>query len=72
MTSFAVNLTIPVRVVTILLRSIFGVVLAGGLVLWCGIPFPAGVMIIASIGIMAALWGDKFLLWFMSLMRHLR
>ena len=58
--------------VTVLLRFIFGVILAGGLALWGGIPFPAGVIFLVSVGIIAAVWGDKFLLWFMSLMRYLR
>jgi hypothetical protein len=55
--------------VTILLRFIFGVVLAGSLVLWGGIPFLASVISVVSVGIIAAVWGDKFLLWFMSVMR---
>ena len=58
--------------VTVLLRFIFGVILAGGLALWGGIPFPADVIFLVSVGIIAAVWGDKFLLWFMSLMRYLR
>ena len=57
---------------TILLRFIFGIILAGGLALWGGIPFPGGVIFVVCVGIMAAVWGDKFLLGFMSLMRHLR
>jgi len=58
--------------VTILWRFIFGVVLAGGLVLWAGMPFLAGVLCIVSVGIIAAVWGDKFLLWLMSVMRYFR
>lgn len=58
--------------VTILLRFIFGVVLAGSLVLWGGIPFLASVISVVSVGIIAAVWGDKFLLWFMSVMRYFR
>ena len=58
--------------VTILLRFIFGVVLAGSLVLWGGIPFLAGVISVVSVGIIAAVWGDKLLLWFMSVMRYFR
>lgn len=57
---------------TIVLRFIFGVVLAGGLALWGGIPFPAGVIFVMTVGTMAAVWGDKFILGFMSLMRYLR
>jgi hypothetical protein len=58
--------------VTLLLRFMFGAVLAGGLVLWGGIPFPAGVIFVVLVGIAAAVWGDRFLLWFMSVMRYLR
>lgn len=57
---------------TILLRFIFGVMLAGGLALWWGLPSPWEVISVAAVGIMAAVWGDKFLLGFMSLMRYLR
>ena len=58
--------------VTILLRFIFGVVLAGGLALWGGISLLLGVVFVLAVGIVAAVWGDKFLLGFMSLMRYLR
>jgi len=57
---------------TLLLRFIFGAVLAGGLVLWGGIPLTLGVIFVIGVGIIAAMWGDKFLLGFMSLMRYLR
>ncbi len=59
-------------IMTVLLRFIFGVVLAGGLALWGGIPFPAGVIFVVTVGFVAAVWGDKFLLGFMSLMRYLK
>ena len=59
-------------VVTILLRFIFGAVLAGGLALWSGVPLLVGAISVAAAGVMAAMWGDKFLLGFMSLMRYLR
>ena len=58
--------------VTLLLRFMFGAVLAGGLALWGGIPFLAGVISVVLVGIFAAVWGDKFLLWLMSMMRYLR
>ena len=60
------------NVVTILLRFIFGVVLAGGLALWGGIPFLVGIVFVLTAGILAAAWGDRFLLGFMSVMRYLR
>ena len=59
-------------IVTTLLRFIFGVVLAGGLAIWVGLPFPAEVIFILSVGVVAAVWGDDFLMKFMSLMRYLR
>ena len=55
--------------VTILLRVIIGVILAGGLTMWAGIGFPVDIVFVMSVGIMAAIWGDKFILGFMSLMR---
>jgi hypothetical protein len=58
--------------VTLVLRFIFGVILAGGLALWAGIRFPIDLIFVLSIGIMAVLWGDKFILGFMSLMRYFR
>ena len=57
---------------TIVLRFIFGVVLAGGLALWTHIPFPADIVFVLIVATMAAVWGDKFILGFMSLMRYFR
>lgn len=59
-------------VMTILLRFIFGVILAGGLALWAHIPFPGDVIFVVSVGVMAGIWGDRFILGFMSLMRYFR
>ena len=58
--------------VTLLLRFMFGTALAGTVVVLGGIPFPAGVISVVLVGIAAVIWGDKFLLWFMSAMRYLR
>ena len=57
---------------TLLLRFIFGSILAGAVVLWSGLPYPAEIILVAGVGLIAAVWGDKFLLGFMSLMRYLR
>ena len=57
---------------TIVLRVVFAVILAGGLALWAGIGFPFDIVFVLSVGIMAAIWGDKFILGFMSLMRYFR
>ncbi len=56
----------------IVLRFLFGVVLAGGVALWGGIPFPINILFVITVGTMAGVWGDKFILGFMSLMRYLR
>jgi len=61
-----------VDAVTLLLRFILGALLAGGLVLWGGIPLTFGLIFVVAVGIIAAMWGDKFLLGFMSLMRYMR
>ncbi|HEX5603348.1 MAG TPA: hypothetical protein VFX63_12395 [Pyrinomonadaceae bacterium] len=55
---------------TILLRIIFGVILAAGLAMWAGIGFPVDLVFVMSVGIMAAIWGDRFIYGFMSLMRY--
>jgi hypothetical protein len=57
---------------TILLRFVFGVILAGGLLIWVGLPFPLEIIFVLSMGSIAAVWGDKFILGFMSLMRYFR
>lgn len=57
---------------TILLRFVFGVILAAGLVLWRGIAFPIDIIFVFTVGTLAAVWGDKFILGFMSLMRYLK
>ena len=56
----------------ILMRFVFGVVLAGGLALWGGVPSPWDLTLTAAVGVAAAAWGDKFLLGFMSVMRYFR
>ena len=55
---------------TIVLRFIFGLILAGGVALWAHIDFPANLIFVVGVGTLAAVWGDKFLLGFMSLMRY--
>ena len=57
---------------TIFLRLIFGVVLAGAVSLWVHLGFPGDLIFILGVGTVAAIWGDKFILGFMSLMRYLR
>lgn len=57
---------------TILLRFIFGVILAASLAIWTGFPLPLDLLFVFGVGTIAAIWGDKFILGFMSLMRYLR
>ena len=57
---------------TLLLRFIFGAVLAGSLVVWGHFPLILGIILVVAVGIIAMIWGDKFLLGFMSLMRYMR
>jgi hypothetical protein len=58
--------------VTILLRFIIGFILAGGLAL-SGLMSFAEILIFALIvGTLAAIWGDRFMLRFMSMMRYFR
>ena len=63
---------ILVSLMTILLRFIFGVILAAGLVVFCGFPFPLDLIFVLTVGTMAGIWGDRFILGFMSLMRYFR
>jgi hypothetical protein len=57
---------------TIFLRFVFGFILAGGVALWVHFPFPFDIIFVLTVGTMAAVWGDKFILGFMSLMRYFR
>ena len=54
----------------ILVKFIIGVVLAGCLVVWGGVPSLWGLALAAAVGGAAALWGDKFLIGFLSVMRY--
>jgi len=61
-----------VSALTILLRFVFGVILASAVMRACDISLPINVIVVFSVGAVAAVWGDKFILGFMSLMRYLR
>jgi len=58
--------------VTILLRFIFGFILAGGLALYGMMSFPESLIFALIVGTLASIWGDRFILGFMSLMRYFR
>ena len=58
--------------VTILLRLILGVVLAGAITIPLGLSLPLTIIFVLTVGTVAAVWGDKFILGFMSLMRYFR
>lgn len=60
-----------IKVMTIVLRFLFGVIFAGVVALWSGMPFLLNFIFVIGVGIVAAVWGDKFLLGFMSVMRYL-
>jgi len=57
---------------TIVLRFIIGFILAAGLEVWLAIPFPGNVLFVLAVATTAAVWGDKFILGFMALMRYFR
>jgi len=57
---------------TILLRFIFGAILAAAVLVFGGLPFVMNIILVLSVGLIAAIWGDKFILGFMSLMRYFR
>ena len=57
---------------TIILRFLFGFILAGGLALWAQLGVPTNLILALGVGTCAAIWGDKFILGFMSLMRYFR
>jgi hypothetical protein len=57
---------------TILLRFAFGAILAAAVLVFAGLSFILNVVLVLSIGTMAAIWGDRFILGFMSLMRYFR
>jgi hypothetical protein len=59
--------------VTILLRFIIGVILSAAvLVPLGGLSFFLTLVVVLSVGTAAAIWGDKFILGVMWLMRYLR
>ncbi len=58
---------------TILLRFVIGVILSAAiLVPFGGLSFLLTLILVLSVGAAAAMWGDKFLLGVMWLMRFLR
>jgi hypothetical protein len=57
---------------TIVLRFIFGAILAAAVLVFGGLPFVMNIILVLSVGLIAAIWGDKFILGFMSLMRYFR
>lgn len=57
---------------TILFRFILGAILAGGLALWTHLDFPLNAIFTLVIGVMSAVWGDKFIMGLLSTMRYFR
>jgi hypothetical protein len=58
--------------ITIVLRFIFGTILATAVALGCGLSFPLNFILVLGVATMAAVWGDRFILGFMALMRYFR
>ena len=58
--------------ITILLRFIIGVVLAAVVLIPLGLSLILSVIFILTVGTVAAIWGDKFIMRFMSLMGYFR
>jgi len=61
-----------IATMAILLRFLLCGLLAGAAAVWGGMSDLAGLIFVIAVGIVSAIWGDKFLLGFMSLMRYLR
>jgi hypothetical protein len=63
-------------IVVILLRFLFGIILAGILafffIVCLGIPVKVLGVFVLVIGILSASFGDKFLIWFMGIFKFLR
>jgi hypothetical protein len=57
---------------TILLRFLFGVILACVVALAAQLSAPLTIALLLGIGLAAAIWGDKFLLGLMALFRYFR
>jgi hypothetical protein len=57
---------------TILLRFSLGALLAAAIAVFTGFDFPLIVIFVLTIATLAAIWGDRFLMGFMSMMKYLR
>ena len=63
-------------IVVILLRFMFGIIVAGVLslflIFWFAIPIKVLVIFVLVIGILSAFLGDRFLIWFAGIFKFLR
>jgi hypothetical protein len=57
---------------TILLRFMAGAVLALSVAAYAGLDFPFIVVFVLAVGTVAAIWGDRFILGFLSVIKHFR
>jgi hypothetical protein len=57
---------------TILLRFIFGAFLAAAIAVFTGLDFPVIVVFVITVATFAAIWGDRFILGFMSMIKYFR
>ena len=55
-----------------MLRALVAVILAASFAIWSGLPLVLSAILILSVGFAAALWGDKVLVHFVSVLRHFK
>jgi len=55
-----------------MLRVLVAVILAAGFSIWSGLPLVLSAILTLSVGFAAALWGDKVLVSFVSVLRHFK
>ena len=55
-----------------MLRALVAVILATSFAIWGGLPLVLSAILTLSVGFAAALWGDKVLVRFVSVLRHFR
>ena len=55
-----------IATMAIILRVLLGVLLAGAAAVWGGMNNLAGLIFVIAGGVISAIWGDRFLLGFMS------
>jgi len=54
------------------LRFLMVAIIATGFAIWSGLSLVPGAILTLSVGFAAAIWGDRVLVGFVSVIRHLR